>query len=339
LKAIMKQLMILLGMCALCSCSERSTGIPDCYKDVDQVLWVISDLDRTISDYAKLGFTEVFDMGEVEVVSETSGNRMHARMARANLGGAIVDWIEPGEGNSVFHDFHDGYGDGAMALVHRFPDRKSLKREVNRLEDLGIGLLDEIRIDAGVETLHFFLEETAGEGKYTLGFTYGDNGLQSAGQLHPDNRHSMKINQYAFAIRDPGPVSDFWQKIGLPPLEINHPELGNTKYYGELVDHRLIQGWQRHGSVAYEWCIPVKPPIVYEDHIRLHGEGIHHLAFTVADMDRVLDDYTSRGFVVSMGGTWGEEGKPGSGRYEYIDLEASGGVTMELLWNYKKQAL
>jgi hypothetical protein len=124
--------------------------------------------------------------------------------------------------------------------------------------------------------------------------------------------------------------------MGLPPLEISHPELGSPMYYGEPADHELIQGWQRHGSIAYEWCIPVKPPIVYEDHINLHGEGIHHLAFSVNEMDPVLDDFRSRGFVVSMGGTWGESGKPGSGRYEYIDLEQTGGVTMELLWNYRE---
>jgi hypothetical protein len=53
-------------------------------------------------------------------------------------------------------------------------------------------------------------------------------------------------------------------------------------------------------------------------------------------MDMVLDDYRSQGFVVSMGGARGEKGKPGSGRYEYIDLEEAGGLTMELLWNYKE---
>jgi hypothetical protein len=53
----------------------------------------------------------------------------------------------------------------------------------------------------------------------------------------------------------------------------------------------------------------------------------------VEDMDKVLEDYKSKGYVVSMGGTWGEEGKPGSGRYEYIDLADAGGVTMELLWS------
>ncbi len=155
--------------------------------------------------------------------------------------------------------------------------------------------------------------------------------------LGPGNRNGLVINQYAFAIHDPEPVSAFWHLAGLPEFSLVEPELGNKKYYGKRVDHSLIQGWQRHGDVAYEWCIPVKLPIVYEDHIRKHGEGIQHLAFSVKDMDEVLNDFESRGFVNSMGGTWGEEGREGSGRYEYIDLEEAGGVTMELLWNFHKK--
>ena len=146
----------------------------------------------------------------------------------------------------------------------------------------------------------------------------------------------MKINQYAFAIREADEVSEFWAKLGFPEFEIKHPILGDTKYYGEIVDHELIQGWQKHGTVSYEWCIPVKPPIVYADHIKLHGEGFHHLAFSVNDMDVVLQDYMARGYTNTMGGTWGEKGKPGSGRYEYIGLEEAGGVTIELLWNYSE---
>jgi hypothetical protein len=53
-------------------------------------------------------------------------------------------------------------------------------------------------------------------------------------------------------------------------------------------------------------------------------------------MDAVVKDYTKLGYKNSMGGTWGEKDRPGSGRYEYIDLEEAGGVTMELLWSYKE---
>jgi len=314
--------------------SGNAEDIPDCYNHVDQVLWVVSDVENTVANYEELGFSQFRDFGVVEVISGTTGDTEKIRLVCANLAGAHVNWIKPLDKNSIFQDFHSGYGDGAMSLVHRFDTEKEMQKEIERLADLDIKLLEKKTIKTVEGDLIFFLMDTNDKGKYYLGFTYGDSGLKIHQSLSAGNRNNMKLNQYAFAIRDPGPVSAFWHKIGLPEFQINHPELGDTRYYGELVDHELIQGWQRHGSIAYEWCIPVKPPIVYEDHIQKHGEGIHHLAFTVDDMDEVLEDYTSRGFVVSMGGTWGEDGKPGSGRYEYIDLEKAGGVTMELLWSY-----
>jgi len=254
----------------------------------------------------------------------------------ANLGGAQVNWIQPLDGESVFQDFHMEHGDAAMSLVHRFLEVEDLKSEMERLDGLGVGVLDKISIKTAEGELAFVLMDTEQEGKYVLGFTYGDNGLQIHTPLCDINRLELRLSQYAFAIRDPELVSDYWEKIGLPGLEISHPQLGNPKYYGQPADHELTQGWQRHGDIPYEWCIPVKAPIVYEDHIRKHGEGIHHLAFSVEDMDAVLEDFNSQGFVVSMGGTWGETGKPGSGRYEYIDLEMAGGLTMELLWSYRE---
>jgi methylmalonyl-CoA/ethylmalonyl-CoA epimerase len=333
----MKKLFVFLfASLSLVNCTEKTTGLPEYYNNVDQMLWVVSDLEKTMAQYQKLGFMGILDMGTAVVFSQLSEVKTNIRLARGNLGGAVVTWIQPVDTTSLFSKFRINHGDGAMSLVHRVPDSKELEKEIQRLEKLGIGVLDKITIETGEGTLPFVLMKTEKEGTYNLGFTFADSTMKPGNWPDPGNRHDMKLNQYAFAIRDPKPVSRFWHKLGMPEFEINRPELGETRYYGELVDHRLIQGWQRHGSVAYEWCIPVKPPIVYEDHIQQHGEGIHHLAFTVKDMDKVLEDYRSRGFVVSMGGTWGEKGKPGSGRYEYIDLEEAGGVTMELLWSFQE---
>jgi hypothetical protein len=221
-----------------------------------------------------------------------------------------------------------------MSLVHRLDSKKSLKSEIKRLSRIGVNVKEEINIPTDNGDINYVLMDTWDEGMFYLGLTYGNSDIYMT-LLTSENLHSMALNQYAFAIRNENTsdVSAYWHKIGFPEFEINHPELGDKHYYGSEVDHDLIQGWQRHGDIAYEWCIPVSTPIVYDDHIKKHGEGIHHLAFTVQDMDKVLEDYKSKGFVVSMGGTWGEEGKPGSGRYEYIDLENAGGVTMELLWS------
>ena len=37
-----------------------------------------------------------------------------------------------------------------------------------------------------------------------------------------------------------------------------------------------------------------------------------------------------------MSGGWGEEGKPGSGKFAYVDTEEFGGESIELLWSYKE---
>ena len=333
----MKNTFLILCLMVLYSCGKKSavtTEIPDHFKQVDQVLWVVNDLTSTMSHWASLGFNQVIDLDTVDANMKIAGKTVRLRMAKANLGGANITWIQPLEGESVFSGFHGSYGDGAMGLVHRLADNKTLQRELERLSDKGVKVKEEVSIETNRGNFYFVLTDTRDQGKYYLGYTVGDDNVKIMQGLSSENLHNLRLNQYAFAIRDPGPVSVFWHMLGQPEFEINHPELGNTHYYGAIVDHDLNQGWQRHGTIAYEWCIPLKPPIVYDDHIRKHGEGIHHLAYAVDDMDKVLADYRSKGYVISMGGTWGETGKPGSGRYEYVDLENAGGLTMELLWSH-----
>lgn len=332
----MKKLLILSCLVALYATGVTSADLPDGYMEVDQVLWLVSDVEGVMAQYKLLGFSQFTDFGTVEIKSGKTEQSSTARLVCANLGGAHVTWIQVLKGESIFRTFQETHGDAAMSLVHRMRDVDELKAEMGRLNELGIETLDEISIKTRAGELSFVLMNTEQEGKYVLGFTYGDRGKIIQEALGDENRLNLKLNQYAFAIRDPQAVSDFWKNTGLPELEISHPELGDPMYYGEPADHELIQGWQRHGTIAYEWCIPVKPPIVYADHIEKHGEGIHHLAYSVKDMDVVLEDYRSQGFVVSMGGTWGVKDKPGSGRYEYIDLEGAGGLTMELLWSYRE---
>ncbi len=332
----MKYLTAAIFSLLLLSCSKEPKKIPGHFRTVDQVMWVVDDLENVMDHWDNLGFSQVLVLDTVEATLKKSDTKVRLRLAVANLGGASITWIQPLVGHSVFSDFLASQGNGAMNLVHRLESKDYLDAEIERLSTLGVKILDEVTISADNENLNYTLMDTRGEGKYVLGYTYGDSGANIRQGLLADNRHMMKINQYAFAILEAESVSAFWAKLGFPKFQINYPELGNMHYYGEPTNHELIQGWQRHGSIAYEWCIPVKPPIVYEDHINLHGEGIHHLAFSLDDMDAVLKDYASRGYVNTMGGTWGEESKPGSGRYEYIGLEEAGGVTMELLWNFPK---
>lgn len=313
----------------------KTEKVPEHLKHVDQVIWVVDDLDKVMDKWKELGFQQMELLGKVTVTNQKN-KKFDVNMAVANLGGAHITWIEPNSQGSLFSKFHDSYGDGAMSLVHKLSTKSKLQDEVNRLAGLDVKVLDRLSFLTPKGKLNLTLMDTREQGKYVLGYVTNETSDDLHAGLTAENRYNLKLNQYAFAINDSKEISTYWAKIGFPEFQINHPVLGETKYRGKIVDHELIQGWQRQGDIAYEWCIPVKGPIVYADHIKMHGEGIHHLAFSVNDMDKVLTDYESLGYENSMGGTWGEKGKPGSGRYEYIDLEKAGGVTMELLWNYKE---
>ncbi len=332
---MMKLFIVAFILLIIMSFSGRIENVPEHFKHVDQVIWVVGDLNTVIENWKDLGFQQTEFLGIVTVICQNN-KKFDVKVAVANLGGAQITWIEPKTGGSVFSDFHNSYGDGAMSLVHQLNSENALRDEVNRLSDVGVKVLDKLTFSTSKGKFELTLMDTQNEGKYILGYTTVETSDKIHAGLTSVNLHNLKLNQYAFAINDSKDISQYWAKIGFPEFQINYPALGETKYHGKIVEHELIQGWQRQGDIAYEWCIPVKGPIVYADHIKMHGEGIHHLAFSVNDMDKVLREYSALGYQNSMGGTWGEKGRPGSGRYEYVELEKAGGVTMELLWNYKE---
>jgi catechol 2,3-dioxygenase-like lactoylglutathione lyase family enzyme len=330
----MKKMSFIYWITSICFLVNPLEGqVPDHFKVVDQTVWIVEDLDKTIEGYKKLGFDQIKELGVQPATFKKAGVSTHVKAAMANLGGANILWVQPLKGESIFQIFHNDYGDGAMSLVHRFANIDVLRKELDRLSDLGINVKEEVVIES--DAMHYFIMDTHEKGKYFLGYTYGDTDNLIWATLTNANRHNLKINQYAFAIKDVEPASSFWRRTGLPEFQQSQPQIRDKIYFGRSADFEILQGWQRHGSVVYEWCIPLKSPTVYEDHFINHGEGIHHIAFSVQDMDKVINDYISKGFEISMSGAWGEKNKPGSGRFAYVDMEFYGGLAVELLWNYR----
>jgi methylmalonyl-CoA/ethylmalonyl-CoA epimerase len=144
-----------------------------------------------------------------------------------------------------------------------------------------------------------------------------------------------KLAQFAFVARDLNSASAFWSRLGLPALDFTHPSISLRRYRGQPAAFDQELGWQRHGRVTYEWIRSLAGPTVYDDFLRDHGEGLHHIAFEVDDLDKAIGVWKAAGFEAVQSGAWGEAGKPGSGRYAYLDTERAGGVFVELLWHQR----
>ena len=118
-----------------------------------------------------------------------------------------------------------------------------------------------------------------------------------------------------------------------PAFEATQGPLWDRVYRGQPGVFEQELGFQHHGSTTYEWIRVLKGPTVYDEALKAHGEGFHHLAFDVKDIDKAVADWTARGAVVLQSGGWGTKGQPGSGRFAYLDTDAFGGILVELLWN------
>ncbi len=331
----MQKLIIAIALLSFSHLGYGQASLAEGYKKVDQLIWIVEDLDMTKKGWESMGFTQFIHLDTVESESKVTGISFRVIMAKANLGGAYVTWIQPVEGSSIFSEFHDSYGDGVISLVHRFQST-DYQNEIARLSALGIEVLDKITFHTQKGSLDYVLWDTYERGKYVLGITY-DNIDTVYRDLLPDNNlHQLRIAQYAFAINEETEVSTYWDQLGFPPVIVEPSRLSNKEYHGKKSDFVIDLAWQRHGSIPYEWVITRKPPTINEDHIDKHGEGFHHLGFLVENIESVIEDFESKGIFVSSGGTWGEEGKPGSGIFKYFNTETLGGVTLELLWPFRE---
>lgn len=310
-----------------------AADMPAPYKKVSHVIWVVSDLDRVTAGWQRAGmphFTPpaVYEIAGARFGDATASTRL--RIASATLGDVMIHWISPQDENNPFTAFLRHHGDGVFSLVHRFDSEAALRAEVARLNALGVATLFEGSYPSGSSSLRFAFMDTLAAGKYSLGLVAAPPVRELP--VPPD----WRITQFAFIARPLEPVSAFWEKLGLPAMSYTHGPLTDTEYRGKPGSWDARLGWQRHGAVVYEWIEHRRGESTYQDHTAQYGEGFHHFGLNVEDMDRALASWTARGFPVSMSGGWGTKGKPGSGRFAYLDTRELGGVEIELLWNYRE---
>lgn len=303
--------------------------LPEFYKQVDRIVFVVPDVEKALEAWKASGAVEPFATQSAEFEAEYKGRPVQSsvRFAAGRFGDIVANWIQPVSGSTAFADFLKQHGPGVFALMHRVGNPADLDAEVARMAGLKLGVLQ--RGPMGDDGSRYVLFDTAPQGKYTLGIYWQPQ------TPPPPPAGAPKVTQFAMVVRDHAPVSKFWASLGWPEMSITNSQLRDLEYRGKPADFKAPLGWMRHGKVPYEWIMPVKGPSTWHDHLERHGEGVHHLAFNVDDMDRAIDKWTKAGYAYAMGGAWGEAGKKGSGRFAYMDTQAAGGIDIEFLWSYR----
>lgn len=107
----------------------------------------------------------------------------------------------------------------------------------------------------------------------------------------------------------------FENAIGLPLEEVeNYKEMLNV-------------GFVPVGSMDIEFLEPTTSEGLNADFLKDNGEGVHHIAFEVEDLDAAVANAVRNGVRVLLGPTEGARGK----RIVFLDGISLGGTIVELL--------
>ncbi|MDX2152455.1 MAG: VOC family protein [Bryobacteraceae bacterium] len=307
-------------------------SLPEFYRTVSRLTWVVKDADAVSSAWRKAGVPVVRSGDVVRLEGRTYKGQAASGdiyVATGVFGDVLVDWVQPLGKEGAFAEFLSRHGDGVFSLVHRVPDVAAFEAELARLGGLGVKVLDRARVSTDSGTIHIAYMDTEKEGKYSLGLIAMPQGMEEPRGM------GRTVNQFAFIAKQLEPVSAYWQKLGFPAMSYTEPKLTDMAYREKPQEWKARLGWQRHGKVTYEWIEPQTGPSTYHEHLAKYGEGFHHLGLPVTDMDAGIAEWKGFGYGLSMSGGWGEKGKPGSGRFAYHDTRGVGGIEIELLWSYR----
>jgi catechol 2,3-dioxygenase-like lactoylglutathione lyase family enzyme len=305
------------------------------YGHVVHVGWVVKDLDRVVDFWEKLGVKDIQRRGVVntpEVVYRGRTFVAKIKRATARVGGAEIEWIQPVSGVSTFSDFLRRHGDGIHHLAFRVPNAGQFDEQVKYFAGHGVGTVETGSWAGKNGTGRFVYLDTASRGGgITLELFYDPDAPRPAETRRANEYPFTQIVQYAMVVRDLAKVNEFYKGLGFGDMGSDRFVGLDRVYHGAPSKYEMDLGWWRWGDVPFEWIQSQVRPNVYSDYLKAHGEGLHHLAVNVRDLDQAIALFRAKGVTVAQSGAWDIRGS--RGRFAYIDTDPYGGVTIELLWN------
>jgi len=107
-------------------------------------------------------------------------------------------------------------------------------------------------------------------------------------------------------------------------------ELNPTQYMSKSTEAEAKLAFINLGNITIELIEPVGKPSTWADFLENEGEGIHHIAFDIEDMDTRVAEFKEFGIPMIQHGGWD------TGEYGYMDGMKKMGVIIELLEHYNQ---
>ncbi|HTX91750.1 MAG TPA: VOC family protein [Anaerolineales bacterium] len=137
------------------------------------------------------------------------------------------------------------------------------------------------------------------------------------------------VIQIGIIVKDAEKTAGQYAEVfGIPKpavVPIADDAFANTQFHGEPSRAKGKAAFFDLGPIQMELIEPVGAPSTWEEFLRTRGEGIHHIAFSTADLGEAGKFLASKGMETVQSGAWD------GGQYAYIDSSKQLGTILELL--------
>jgi catechol 2,3-dioxygenase-like lactoylglutathione lyase family enzyme len=141
--------------------------------------------------------------------------------------------------------------------------------------------------------------------------------------------HVKVMAQVAIVVRDIEEKSKAYAAffgVDVPGYSLTAElEDANTRFLGEQTEARAKLAFFQLDNIQVELIEPVGGPSTWQNFLDTKGEGIHHIAFHVPDMDEEVARLEGLGMTLQQSGDFT------GGCYAYIDGNTQLGGILELL--------
>jgi catechol 2,3-dioxygenase-like lactoylglutathione lyase family enzyme len=309
---------------------------PAIYHHVAQVIWVVSDIDRVVDYWQRLGVHDIHRDGVVNFPKLTYRGKpdpAKAKQVTASIDELEIKWLQPIDGGNFWRDGLRQHGDGIRALAYAVRSPQEFDDQTRYFASRGVGVVAEDSWPGQSRRGRFaYLDTAPYGGGHTLALI--DNpATQSRAAVGAVNQYPVtKITHFAWVVNDVRKVDAYYTRLGFKPFSrIDHNVSLDRIYRGQPGTYEMWLGWDRTGDAPFEWVQQITGPDVYVEYGKKHGEGFHHLGVNVTDMDEAIKLMTSRAAPPSQAAAW--NAAKGRGRAVYLDTEPFGGVTLELIYD------
>jgi hypothetical protein len=127
-------------------------------------------------------------------------------------------------------------------------------------------------------------------------------------------------------------VENYWKLFGIGPWHFytyGKPLVKKMSYRDKPAEYKMRVALSYFGPMRIELIERVEGDTIYDEFVKQHGYGIHHLGVLVDDMEAAITEAEAAGLKMIQDGSG--FGADGDGHYAYLETEDKIATTIELI--------